>query len=124
MSEPRIEYFSTSPRNTPVEALRSLARHCGLPLPHVVELANDDRLCELFDVETRSLKYRDGRRLSSTELRAMATQRDPRITSVEVEARPSRIDGRAALAVMHAKRPRQIDGRAALGVMRFKREWF
>jgi hypothetical protein len=118
-----IEYASTSPRHTPVEALRSLAGHCGLPLSHVVELANNSRLAELFDTESRSLNYRDGKRLSSTELQALATQRDPRTASVEAR-RPSRIDPRAALAEMERKRPRQIDPRAALEVMNFKREWW
>jgi hypothetical protein len=106
MSESRVEYFGVSPRQTPVEALRSLAAHAGLPIDHVAALAAQNRLSELFDVvETRSLAYKDGKRLSPRELRIMATKRDPKVALVELEARrPSRIDGRVALRQMLAKR--------------------
>jgi hypothetical protein len=101
-----VEYANSPRRGQQVEALRSLAVKRGLPLDHVVELADARRLNDLFDVETRSLKYKDGKLIDQRELRIAESRRNPRVLLAEMEARrPTGIDGRRALAAMLAKMP-------------------
>jgi hypothetical protein len=106
-----IEFFADA-KNGAVEALRSLARHSGLSPEVVVGAALEGRLNQFFDEETRSLAYKNGRRLSRVELRSLAKKqplpmsgREALKTLADVERkRYSRLDARKALADMHARR--------------------
>lgn len=90
-----VKYWS-SPKHNAIEALRSLAEASGLPLSRIVELAGANRLNDLFDVETRSLKYRNGGRIPQHELRALTTAK-------QHYGEP--MSGRDAVAEMMRKRP-------------------
>jgi hypothetical protein len=115
MNERRIEYSSTSPRSTGLDGLRSLAEHAGLPLSRVMELANGDRLTELFCAETRSLAYKNGVRIPLAELRRSLAKEE------EHSAMSGPISGRQALVEMEARRPSRLDGRTALAELNAKR---
>jgi len=88
-----IEYSFDSPRHKIADGLRSLCRHTGLSPEFVVELSSENRLAELFDVDTRELKTR-------VELRSLQGAK--------------RISGRDAVAAMMHRRP-TVDGPAPHG---------
>jgi hypothetical protein len=88
------------------DGLRSLVRHTGLSPETVVELANENRLSELFDISTRALK-------TPVELRSLLEGR-----------KRSPMSGRAALEAL-AKKERErysaVEPRDALRQLRAKR---
>jgi hypothetical protein len=94
-----LNYFDS--KRSAVEALRSLAGHSGVPLSRIAALASEGRLNDLFDVETRALKYRDGKRIATAELRSFARA----MSGHDAVARMI-CDPRKALADLHAKRRR------------------